>query len=99
MEKLTRELIDSHLMSFIETSSAVQRDGVTRWAWSLSSVAAHRRGQQEVEGREWSYEFRSFETARDFALGWIRTEMKDLVRAATDAAKEGIRYRSTRRPN
>lgn len=97
MEALTRDLINSHLMSFIETHSAVQRDGVTRWAWSLSEVADSIRRRAEIEDREWSYEFQSFEAARDFALGWIRTNRQDLVRAATQEAKDGIHYRASRR--
>lgn len=96
MEKLTRELIETHLMSFIEVHSEVQRDGVTRWAWVLSPMAGEAYNRQ-LEDREFSFEFKSFETARNFAFGWIRRNRPDLERAAVQEAKDGIHYRATRR--
>lgn len=96
MEKLTRELINSHLMSFVEIMSEVQADGATRWGWTLSPMVGESYGRQ-MEDREFSFEFSSFETARCFAFGWIRRNRPDLERAATQEARDGIHYRSTRR--
>ena len=77
MEKLTRRLIESHLMDCVEIHSAVQKDGVLRFAWSLSYVATPHT-DRELEEKEWSYEFKSSDSARDFALGWICKNQPDL---------------------
>lgn len=94
-EKLTRELIESHLMSFIEIESREQRDGVTRWAWVLSPVAGESHVSDDKD-REMSFEFKSFEAARNFALGWIRRHRPMFYAAAVQEAKDGIKYRASR---
>lgn len=95
MEKLTRELIKSHLMSCINIHSQEQQDGATRFAWELSAMAAPA-GRYEVEEREFSFEFKSHESARNFAFGWIRRNRPDLEVAAKNEAIEGIRYRASK---
>jgi hypothetical protein len=95
MEKLTGEIIESHLMSFIEVHSEVQPDGVTRWAWVLSPMAGEAYNRQ-LEERELMFEFKSFEAARNYAFGWIRRNRPGLERAAVQEAKDGIHYRATR---
>ncbi|MEN2425946.1 hypothetical protein AA0N74_07890 [Chromobacterium vaccinii] len=91
MEKLTRELVEAQLMSFIELHSEVQRDGVTRWAWALSPMAGH---SAELEDRELSFQYKSQETAQNYALGWIRRNRPDLEKAAVREAQAGINYRA-----
>jgi len=95
METLTRDLIEYHLMSCIEIHSEEQRDGVTRFAWSLSEMAVPT-GRLEVEEREWSFQYKSFEAARNFAFGWIRRNRPDLESAAKTEAIEGIHYRASK---
>lgn len=95
MEKLTRDLIESHLMSCINIHSEEQKDGVTRFAWELSTMAVPA-GRYEVEDREFSFEFKSFESARNFAFGWIRRNRPCLEKAAKNEAMEGIRYRASK---
>jgi hypothetical protein len=97
-ETLSRELVETHLMSYIDTFSARQPDGVIRWAWALSDVA-----RDESSGRtnplddEYEFKFRSYEAARDFAFGWIRRNRPALERAAVRDAGEGTRYRAARK--
>ena len=92
MEKLTRNLIECHLMSAIEVSGRVQRDGVERWAWCLSASVVP--PSIYLGAREESFEFQSAETARKFAFGWIARNRPDLERAAVREALEGIAYRA-----
>lgn len=94
-EKLTRALIESHLMSFIEIRSEEQRDNVVRYAWALSSMADEARNRN-VEDREWSFEFSSHDAARNFAFGWIRRNRPQLIAAAKKEAKDGIAYRASK---
>lgn len=96
MEKLTRELIETHLMSFIEIKSEEQQDGVTRWAWVLSPMAGEAFNRQ-LEDREFSFQYKSHDAARNFAFGWIRRNRPDLEKAAVQESKDGIHYRATRR--
>ena len=91
METLTRELIESHLMSFIETS---EDPSTRRWAWSLSDLATE--PARTLAPEEGVYRFKTHETARNFAFGWIRANRPDLERAAVHEAREGIRYRASR---
>lgn len=95
MESLTRELIDSQLMIFVEVMSEEQRDGVTRWGWVLTKMAGETESRQ-LEKREFSFEFSSFETARNYALGWIRLNRPALEKAAVQEAIDGIRYRASK---
>lgn len=93
MEKLTRELIESHLMSCVNIHSEEQKDGVTRFAWELTMRKAP---QDEIEETEWEYKFSSYSSARNFAFGWIRRNRPDLVTAAKSEAIEGIKYRASK---
>ena len=93
METLTRELIETHLMSFIEIKSEVQRDGVTRWAWVLSPMAGEPHSRQ-LEENEFEFKYQSHDTARDYAFGWIKRHRPKLLEAAVDEAKAGIKYRA-----
>lgn len=93
METVTAELIDTHLMSFIEIYSAEQRDGVTRYAWNLSPMA-NAEFRRECEPHEFSYEYESHASARRYAFGWIRRNRPDLREAARHEAIDGIRYRA-----
>ena len=93
MEKLTRELIESHLMSCINIHSEEQKDGITRFAWELTRRLAP---QDDTNETEWEYKFKSYETARNFAFGWIRRNRPDLEKAAKSEALEGIRYRASK---
>lgn len=91
-ETLTRGLVETHLMSFADVYSEVQRDGVTRWAWALSEAAV---GTHPLpENRECSFEFASREAAIKYAFGWIRRNRPELEKAAVQEAKDGIRYRA-----
>lgn len=94
METLTRDLIETHLMSSIDIHSEEQKDGVTRFAWALSKMATPH-NDRETDEREWSFEFKSYDSARNFALGWIRKHRPDLERAAKQEAIEGIKYRAS----
>lgn len=52
METLTRELVEAHLMSCVEINSAVQGDGVRRWAWRLTPMAGRKydhRADKEIK--------------------------------------------------
>lgn len=91
MEKLTRALVESHLMSFVDIVSEAQADGVTRWAWGINQEYSN---TPYCEDKEWSFQFKTFETARNYAFGWIRRNRKDLMRAAVSEARKGIEYRS-----
>jgi len=93
VEKLTRGLVEDHLMSYIEIKSEVQGDGVTRWAWCLSALAGEP-PNGEIEKREFSFEFKSHDAARNFAFGWVRRNRPMLERAAVLEARSGIRYRA-----
>lgn len=95
-EKLTRELIETHLMSFINIMSQQQDDGVTRWAWTLSEMAEEAYNR-EVEENEFEFRFSSYEAARNFAFGWIRRNRPEYEKAAVREAKEGIQYRASKR--
>ncbi len=92
-ETLTRDLIESHLMSAIELSSAKQRDGVERWAWCLSALG-RTPPNDELHPDEDQYKFESRDSAMRFAFGWIARNRPDLERAAVAEAKEGIAYRA-----
>lgn len=94
-ESLTKELVESHLMSCIDIHSQEQRDGVTRYAWALNEMAEPA-GRLAVEDREWSFEFSSRESATNFALMWIRQNRPDLEKAAVAEAREGMRYRASK---
>ena len=89
-EKLTRQLVESHLMSFIEICSEKQRDGVVRWAWGLTEMA----GAKQHDGQQFEYKFSSSEAATKFAIGWIKRNNPNLVAIAKSEALEGIRYRA-----
>lgn len=91
MEQLTRDLIETHLLSYVEFRSEETRNG-TRWAWCLSPMANASYGS-EVAAHEWSFEYKSFEAARNYALKWLRENRKDLEAAAVQEARDGIRYR------
>lgn len=93
-EKLTRELVESHLMSFVELKSRVTPRGTTRWAWILSAMAAPER--RDLEEDEFEFRYKSQEAARNYALGWIRKNRPDLQKAAVQEAADGIHYRATR---
>lgn len=94
METLTSELVDAHMMSFIEIMSEAQADGVTRYAWALSPMAGEP-ASSGAEDHEWSFEYSSHDAARNFALGWLRRNRPELERAAVKEAWAGIRYRAT----
>lgn len=94
MEQLTRSLVESHLMSFIEIYSEEQDDGVVRWAWALSPMADGGI-YREIVDSELSFKFKSREAAINYAFGWIRRNRKDIEKAAVKEAKEGIRYRAS----
>lgn len=95
MEKLTQDLIETHMMSFIDIHSEEQNDGVTRFAWALNEMSEPERGR-EIKDREWSFQYKSFEAARDYAFGWIRRNAPHLVAAAKQEALDGIKYRASK---
>jgi hypothetical protein len=92
-EKLTRDLIETHLMSCINIHSAEQKDGVIRFAWELVMRKAP---QDEIEEHEFDHRFSSHEAAKNYAFGWIRRNRPDLEKAAVQEAKDGIHYRASR---
>lgn len=92
-EALTQQLVETHIASCIEIHDAVQKDGVTRFAWALNEMAEPV-GRQAAEQREWSYEFATYNKAMTFAIMWLRQHRQDVVDAAKKDAIEGIRYRA-----
>lgn len=92
-ENLTRELVESHLMSFIEIQQETGARGVVRYAWTLSPMCGGpiNRQMEPAEGR---FSYKSAESVRNHAMGWIRKNRPDLEKAAAKEALEGIRYRA-----
>ncbi len=91
-EKLTRELIESHLFSAIEVSSKEFEGGAVRWAWCLSRVG-RTPPNDDLNDDEDQYRFSSREAAIRFAFGWVARNRPDLERAAVAEAREGLAYR------
>jgi len=89
-EKLTRALIECHLMSFIEIE---KKEGAERWAWGLSEMAVPR-AEAGVDG---IYKFTSAQAAQNYAFGWIRRNRPDIERIAMQEAKDGIAYRASKK--
>lgn len=92
-EKLTKELVDAHLMSFVEISPSVGQKGGISFAWKLSNMVDGPINRQlaQTEGK---FAFKTAGMALSYALEWIRKNMPDLEQAAVKEAKEGIRYRA-----
>lgn len=94
MEKLTQELIEAHMCSFIETHGKKQGDGVVRYAWGLTEMAT---GQRLRDTEFSDYKFESAASAQNFAIGWIRRNKPNLEQIAKNEAIAGIKYRASKR--
>lgn len=102
MEKLTHELIESHLMGIFEFKSNDQGNRVVRWAWDFAPQAERFPTFDNVPrygtvGDIDAFRFSSYEAARNYAMGWVRRNRPSWWDAAKREAEAGIRYRATRK--
>lgn len=100
-EKLTRELIESHLFSMIDVIDQRQGDGVYRWAWDWSPFGATFLPDENQERLDSApvgvFKFESRDSAMRFAFKWISENLPRLEDAAVDEAREGLKYRAAQK--
>lgn len=99
-EKLTRDLIESHLFSLIDVRDQKQPDGVYRWAWDWSVFGAsflQAENQEVIDAAPVGvHKFESRDSAMKFAFMWISQNVPNLE-AAVSEAREGLKYREAQR--
>jgi hypothetical protein len=83
MEKLTRQLIEDHMRSFIDVTK--EKD---KYGWTLSELA---------DCEDWPstvHKFASEREAVNAAIGWIKINCPNIERIAVSEAKAGIAWRN-----
>ena len=95
-ELITKALIESHLMSFIEVHQNKVTQGDGTYAWHLTAMVGGPVNRL-LEPGEGQFKFKTAVTAKADALNWIRKNRPDLEKAAVKEAAESIRYRTWKR--
>lgn len=100
-EKLTRDLIESHLFSLIDLRDQKQPDGVYRWAWDWSEFGTTFLFAEKPDVVESApvgvHRFASRDSAMRFAFMWISQNLPNMEEVAVNEAREGLRYRAAQK--